>query len=625
MKTIYNKIRCILYPYLLKLTVLLLTLLALGVPSMAIALETSALDMVDASTESAAGESSGLTAAEAEYCLDTPVLEPAYARSSGVRISWNAVGGADGYAVLRKTSGGDWELLGTTDSLRYTDKSEFADGITRVYTVRAWRGDEDTALASLWDPAIWSACDENGVISCGLGTPELAEPAAEADGTFISWNAVSDASGYLVYRKTAEGKWQMIAITEAPSYTDQSNLSNGEIYYYTVRAFAGTAAEACANQYDAACWSGYDSEGVLAIYLAAPELETAYAAAAGTRISWSAVDGAAGYAIYRKMEGEESWILLDTTSEHVYTDSSELENGTVCWYTVRAFRASASRAGEHQYSATYWSGYDENGVKAISIQTPVLQSLEADDTSITISWSRVAQAECYAVYRRAAGGDWTLIGKTQWLRYTDRASLPMGTSYYYTVRACTDANASTGRYSALFWSGFDPSGLEYSYGYSTNALTLAAAFIEANTTSDMTNRQKLDTCFSALLRFSYTRTYDTADASNLSSFAEQLFANKTGNCYRYAAGFACIAAVLGYDVRVNVGQITARSGGLTPHGWTEVCVDGVWYLCDPDMQAFNANYSGQYYMTSASAIGLTYAINATYTLTIENGTAVWSR
>ncbi|MCD8015452.1 MAG: hypothetical protein LUG99_20285 [Lachnospiraceae bacterium] len=621
MKNAYKSNRAIFCPYPLFPALLFLTLLILGIPSRSAASETSAPDMVDASTISSGEESEVLS----EYCLDTPVLKQAYATSSGIRISWNAVGGANGYAVLRKTPDGEWELLGTTDALRFTDKTEITDGETRVYTVRAWMGDEDAALANQWDSSIWSDCDLNGVLSISLKTPKLAEAAADADGTLVSWGAVTGADGYMVYRKTAEGKWQMIAVTDSPAYTDKANLSNGEIYYYTVRAFAGTAAEACANQYDAAYWSGYDSDGILAIYLAPPELETAYAASAGTRISWSAIDGAAGYAVYRKIDGEEAWSLLDTTSELFYTDSSELENGITCRYTVRAFRAGFSKAQEHQYSATYWSGYDAAGVKAAAIETPVLRSLSADDTSITISWSYVAQAECYAVYRRSSGGDWTLIGLTQWLRYTDRDSLPMGSTYYYTVRACTDVNASTSRYSALFWSGFDPLGLEYSYGYSTNALTLAAAFIEANTTSDMTNRQKLDTCFSALLKFSYTRTYDTADASNLSSFAEQLFANRTGNCYRYAAGFACIAAVLGYDVRVNVGQITARAGGLTPHGWDEVCIDGVWYLCDPDMQAFNANYSGQYYMTSASAIGLTYAINVTYTLTIENGTAVWTR
>ncbi|MCD8022344.1 MAG: hypothetical protein LUF30_05030, partial [Lachnospiraceae bacterium] len=509
--------------------------------------------------------------------------------------------------VLRKAEDGEWELLDITTSLNYTDKSELEDGGILYYTVRAWLGDEESALANQWDPSFWSDCDQDGVYSIGLAAPELIGATALADGTEIEWKASEGASAYAVYRKVTGGSWKMIAVTDELSYVDRSELTSGKTYSYMVRACAGSIFEACANQYDAAYWSGYDSEGIRTVYLSSPELDMAYAAANGTRISWEIVEGADGYAIFRKAEGED-WKLLTMTTDLSYTDASSRESGTVYYYTVRAYVTNASRARANRYDAAYWSGCDSNGVKAVYLEAPVLTGISQSTDSVLVSWESVENADGYAVYRRESGDNWVLLGTTTDTAYADISSESNGSTYYYTVRAYAGAAATTERYSAAYWSGFDPVGLsiETETSYKTRALILAAEFIEANTTSEMTQRQKLDACFNAILRLSYTRTYDTADASNLSSFAEQLFANRTGNCYRYAAGFACIAAELGYDVRVVVGQITARAGGLTPHGWTEVCVDGVWYLCDPDMQAFNSNYSGQYYMTSASAIGLTY-------------------
>ncbi|MCD7716859.1 MAG: transglutaminase domain-containing protein [Lachnospiraceae bacterium] len=565
------------------------------------------------------------------FCLDTPSLTSAHADVDGTTISWKKVDRADGYAVLRKEEDGEWKLIALTESLSYTDSTSSSDGSTRCYTVRAFSGNRANALLNRWDGSCWSDCDPEGVSAVSIGVPELHTLYQTDTGTWVSWGAAENASGYALYRKSESGGWKLVTITDELYYHDQTELASGVTYIYTVRAYTGSLADACANLNDAAYWGGYDPEGAGCVYLSAPDLDMAYAAATGTRISWDTVDGADGYAIFRKAENG-SWILLDMTEETLYTDTAVLETGTTYSYTVRAFKGDADAAKRERDNPSYWSGYDSTGVKATYLGTPVLKEAAVSSSLVSVSWEPVDGADGYAVYRRETDGAWELLGTTEHTRYIDTSALPTGTTCYYTVRAYVNGTAGsaasaevrTDQYSALYWSGFEPVGLDVDCGYKTNALTLAAQFIENNTTSDMTQRQKLDTCFSALLRLSYTRTYDTADASNLSSFAEQLFVNRTGNCYRYAAGFACIAAVLGYDVRVNVGQITARGGGLTPHGWTEVCVDGVWYLCDPDMQAFNSNYSGQYYMTSASAIGLTYAITTRYTLTIVNGTAVWS-
>ncbi len=110
------------------------------------------------------------------------------------------------------------------------------------------------------------------------------------------------------------------------------------------------------------------------------------------------------------------------------------------------------------------------------------------------------------------------------------------------------------------------------------------AIISSVTTSSMTQEQKLRACYDYVINYaSYKRTYETPSGDWTGQFALELLSSGYGNCYRYAAAFAYLAKGLGYDVKVSTGQIQAARGGVTPHGWTEVCIDGNWYIFDSEM------------------------------------------
>lgn len=65
-------------------------------------------------------------------------------------------------------------------------------------------------------------------------------------------------------------------------------------------------------------------------------------------------------------------------------------------------------------------------------------------------------------------------------------------------------------------------------------------------------------------------------------FAEFGFSNHKGNCFVFAATFCEMARLLGYPCRQMYGQVPAARGGLTPHSWTEVDINGVTYVFDPE-------------------------------------------
>lgn len=79
--------------------------------------------------------------------------------------------------------------------------------------------------------------------------------------------------------------------------------------------------------------------------------------------------------------------------------------------------------------------------------------------------------------------------------------------------------------------------------------------------------------------------------------------NNRGNCYCYAASFAAAAKKLGYDARFIEGQVGMARGGLGPHGWVEIVVNGTTYVCDPDGEA---ELGMNFYMVTYGSAGLQY-------------------
>ena len=60
--------------------------------------------------------------------------------SAGIKVTWKAVTGSNGYYVYRKTAGTSWVRIGTVGATTsFTDKTA-KKGTTYTYTVRAYSG-----------------------------------------------------------------------------------------------------------------------------------------------------------------------------------------------------------------------------------------------------------------------------------------------------------------------------------------------------------------------------------------------------------------------------------------------------------------------------------------------------
>ena len=320
--------------------------------------------------------------------------------TNGVTIDWEKVAGAQTYRVYRRTSAtGSWTQLTEVSSLSYTDKTA-KSGTTYYYTVRAFAGSNSSRYIS--DSTI-----------CFLENPQVETSCVKSVVT-VSWEKITGASGYRVYRRASESEgWTQIATTSAPSYTDK-NAKEGQTYYYTARAYHGD---------DLSTYEKFPGITVLAC----PEF-TMTNGTNGVTIAWEKVTGAETYRVYRRTSATGSWTQLTETSGLSYTDKTA-KSGTTYYYTVRAYAGSNSS----RYISDSTICFLENP----QVETSCVKGV------VTVSWEKITGASGYRVYRRASESEgWTQIATTSAPSYTDK-NAKEGQTYYYTARAYHGDDLST--------------------------------------------------------------------------------------------------------------------------------------------------------------------------------------
>lgn len=96
-----------------------------------------------------AGDSS-LSSSLSKFYLADPTLKTPSSTKSGVKLTWNKIGGAEGYMVYRKTGTGSYSRIATvkgSTKVTYTDKSA-KKGKTYTYKVKAYKSKTYSAYSN---------------------------------------------------------------------------------------------------------------------------------------------------------------------------------------------------------------------------------------------------------------------------------------------------------------------------------------------------------------------------------------------------------------------------------------------------------------------------------------------
>lgn len=214
--------------------------------------------------------------------IATPELTYAANKSEGIKLVWKKVEGAESYTVVRKEQGGKWEkiLVGTKKN-SFTD-TKVNEGKKYSYFVRAQKGNTVSG-------------NGNTLSVYRLVSPEVAKISNGAQGVKLTWNKISGAKEYAVYRKVSGGEWENIASVKdgnTLNYTDKT-ASSGIKYTYGIKAVRG--------EDKSQGTSGKKS----IVYLDRVKGLKLSQRGKNVELSWKAVKGAESYAVYKKTEGGE--------------------------------------------------------------------------------------------------------------------------------------------------------------------------------------------------------------------------------------------------------------------------------------------------------------------------------
>lgn len=272
--------------------------------------------------------------------VQKPSSMQAFAKAyNKVGLTWTKVSGVSGYQIYRKESGGEYKKM-TTLSWSYSAWTDTTvkPGITYTYKIRAYSMVNGTAK--------YSDFTGGKAVKPALSTPAVSVKVSSGGYNTVSWNKISGAEGYVVYRKTSSGKWTKISTIKkaaTTSYKDKKTKAT-TVYEYTVRAYCTVNKKTVA--------SSYKSSGK---YKSAPSTQSVSSVSNvknGLKVKWKAQKKCDGYYIYRKT-GSGKYTLTATIkkgSTSSWTDT-KAKKGKKYTYYVCAYVKEPTGVVKSKYKA----------------------------------------------------------------------------------------------------------------------------------------------------------------------------------------------------------------------------------------------------------------------------------
>lgn len=348
-------------------------------------------------------------------------------KSTAVTLSWYPNGACEKYTVYKRKegatswSGKSFKTFSSSagEGIRSCTDTSVTPGNTYEYTVRGYYYDNN-------GKAVYLKYNKTGKsINVETDAPKLlSATSADYDTINVKWQEAKGATGYKVYRKKAgEKDFTALGFVKGTTYKDDS-AQVGQEYYYTVRAYVGETSKL----------GSFDKNGIKGVALPKkPTLKTAESVDFNAiKVTWKKVDGASGYYVYRKADGEKYFKQIAEVNRNKTFSSTDLSatTGVKYQYTVRAYR---NRNGK-----PYAGLYDSKGVTATACtKAPTIKSgVSTVSDKLKLTWRKVNGASGYNVYRKLENDKSYKLIKTingnGNVEFTD-SGLKCGVKYYYRV------------------------------------------------------------------------------------------------------------------------------------------------------------------------------------------------
>jgi rhamnogalacturonan endolyase len=366
------------------------------------------------------------------YVPPAPTSVAAYAGNNSVLLSWPAVAGATSYNILSSTTSGNsyvsitngvtGPVCGSGPANATFVDSTAANGTTYYYVVQS----VNPVNASANSPQSTSVTPSVGISAAVPATPTGLTVTSTNNAVTFTWNAVSGANFYTVYRGTVVNKLGYVPFniilsdtTTSPTYTDASGtLGCTYSYFVTATSAAGTSSNSAAVTGKPVPPPPASAPGNFHLS------DNITSSNQNVTVSWSAVSGAVGYILYRANSPTGPFTFpgnyLQSMAAGSYTDNGLATNKLYTYMVV------AMNAG----------GVSTNSIiVSTPPAAPASLNATAGNNQVTLNWPASLGATNYTIKRGlTSGSETTTVGTTTNTTFVN-LGLTAGTNYYYIVIA----------------------------------------------------------------------------------------------------------------------------------------------------------------------------------------------
>ena len=230
----------------------------------------------------------------------------------------------------------------------------------------------------------------------------------------LTWDKVSEADVYLLQKLNSENEWEDVSTLETNEYIYQQKTG----VTYTYRVLGKRLSDGCLSE-------ASDIQKATTQLSGVPVLDIQQLSSTRFTLSWTTIEGATRYIIYRKAKGGSyQKVLTLGGTDTSYTTSSLAPNKY--YFIVKAARYDSKDRVMTNKS---------NEVSGTSVYAkPVLKVSKTSDTTALLTWDEIEGVSNYEVYRKSSSQ--TSYKKLKTIKscsYVSK-SLKNNETYYYKVR-----------------------------------------------------------------------------------------------------------------------------------------------------------------------------------------------
>ena len=340
------------------------------------------------------------------------------------RFITGTAGGYHAWNIVRMDNGKYYCLDATWDEGQ-TNYRYFLKGTTEFGQDHTVITDENNTY--FWNQYPVSATDFDPNAPLPPAAPTVTMTYSDSGKPKLTWNAVSGATSYRVFRSESRGSgYSLLGTTTATSYTN-TGAAVGKTYYYRVKAVNRDGM--------ASAYSNIVSGKAKAAAPAAPSVTAGNSSTGKPRLTWKAVSGAVSYRIYRSESRGTGYSLLGTTSSTSYVNTGAAV-GKTYYYRVKAVNRNGMASG--------YSNIVSCKAKAAAPAAPSVTAGNSSTGKPRLTWKAVSGAVSYRIYRsESRGTGYSLLGTTSSTSYVNTGAAA-GKTYYYRVKAVNRDGMASG-------------------------------------------------------------------------------------------------------------------------------------------------------------------------------------